>query len=199
MPQCLPLSSSILEPPYALKPFDTMNHESIATVVIATLAAMLSAVSAALMPTVVEVTGTVHEALQSVNVMDDARLRLVCICGSLGGALLSVLLFPLPRTKPLIAKLFASGLAGMMFSPMIVRWDGLTLDTDTMLFVSGMVALLSYSMLQMAVPLLNKGGARWLGIKMGRSIEMESYDVADNRSRARRVEDARAETERLEP
>src|SRR5688572_27365900 len=114
-----------------------MHHESLATIVLATVTAMLSALTAALS----EVSETAQEVIEAmnINVMDDARLRLVCIAGSLGGALLSVLLFPLPRTKPLIAKLFASGLAGLMFSPLLVRWAGLTRDTDTMLFVSGMV------------------------------------------------------------
>jgi hypothetical protein len=153
-------------------------------VILASVAAMLSALGAALMPAMEEVSVQARELLQELNlsVMDDERLRLVCLGGSIGGALLSVLLFPLPKTKPLIAKLFASGIAGMMFTPMVVRWMGLQRDTDTMLFASGVVALLGYSVLQMAVPLADRVAGKWLGSR----FDISGYDVKESRPHARK-------------
>src|SRR5688572_29040340 len=86
-------------------------------IILAAFMAILSALSAALMPAAQEVGAQVQEVIRAINVMDDARLRLVCVAGSIGGALVSVLLFQMPKPKAFIAKLIGSGLAGVIFSP----------------------------------------------------------------------------------
>lgn len=156
--------------PNTPKPDPAMNDEaSPIAIILSAFVAAASALWAALMPAVTEVSKAAQEVIKAmdVNVMDDARLRLVCLAGSIGGALVSVLLFQLPKIKALVAKLVVSGLSGMMFTPILVRHLGLTLDTDTLIASSGLVALLSYSVLQAIVPVLQKAAEKWLGMKVG--------------------------------
>jgi hypothetical protein len=160
-------------------------------IIITLLAACLTAAAGALG----EISDAAKDVMRAVhmNVMDDASLRLVCIMGSIGGALISVLLYPLPRTKELIAKLVVSVIAGVMFTPMVVRWLNLSRDTDTLLFASCAVALLGYTSLQIIVPLAHKWVGGWLGVKLGGS----PYDLSDGRPRARRHD--LDKTQKLEP
>lgn len=164
------------------QPMQPPEHHTPTAVVIAAVMAAFSSLAAALMPAVQEVSAQAQEVIRAlnVNVMDDARLRLVCLAGSLGGGLLSIMIFPLPTTKALVGKLFASGIAGMMFSPMVMRWSSLPLDTDMLLFVSCVVALLSYTLLQGIVPMANRFIEKWFGSK----LDTTPYDVEDGRPHA---------------
>jgi hypothetical protein len=174
-------------------PHDSISHvmqpheNSLIAVVASSLVAMLAAALSAVQPIVSDAAVTVQEVARALTVMDDDRMRMVCLAGSIGGALLSILLFmgDAPKARPMIAKLFASGIAGMIFSPMAIKWANLSVDTDTLLFVSGVVALMSYSVLQKAVPLFNKLGEKWL---VSRTMDTSPYDVEGNRSRAAKAE-----------
>jgi hypothetical protein len=107
---------------------------------------IISAAAAALLPD-----PTTTSAL---SLVDDNRLRLICVAGSLGGAVMSVMLFQVKTNRELAAKLTTSALAGIMFSPMLLRYLRWADLTDSILAVSAAVALLSWTVLQSAVPIL---------------------------------------------
>lgn len=87
------------------------------------------------------------------SLVDDNRLRLICVAGSLGGAVMSVMLFQVKTNRELAAKITTSALAGIMFAPMILRYLKWADLTDAILAVSAIVALLSWTVLQSIVPM----------------------------------------------
>ena len=95
-------------------------------------------------------------------IWDDSALRLICIAGSIGGALLSILLFPPTSARAMAGKMTASVLAGAMFTPVLLRWTNFPPDADVMLCAAGIVALLSWSVLMICVPLAQGAVRRWL-------------------------------------
>lgn len=115
------------------------------SLVIAASIGILSALAAALMPD--------PETAAALSLVDDNRLRLICVAGSLGGAVMSVMLFQVKTNRELAAKLTTSALAGIMFAPMILRYLKLADLTDAILAVSAIVALLSWTVLQSIVPM----------------------------------------------
>lgn len=143
--------------PHTRNMFTTEYILIIATATIGTLAAFLSSIypypSVAMMD---YSTAALQSVGNTVVIFDDSKLRGWCIAGSCGGAILSIFLFPLPNPKELAFKLLASGISGMMFSPMFLRWIGWQVDVDTVLFTSGGVALFSWGVLQILVPLVTK-------------------------------------------
>lgn len=140
--------------------------ESTAVVVLAAVTMALSALGTALLPdcthiatTTAELAKEVQEAANtvsvSVNVLDNAKLFSICLCGAIGGGLMSVLIFPLPTTKALAAKFVASSIAAILFAPMTAQWLG-WLRSDFLLAVSGGVALVSWTVLQVTVPVVTR-------------------------------------------
>lgn len=119
--------------------------------------ATLAAASAAAAATV--------ESATSAALLDDTHLRLICITGSLGGAVLSVLLFPQPKTtsRTMAMKLLTSGLSGILFAPKLLTYMGWMRDTDTVLAISAIVSLLSIGVLRIAIPTYTK----LIGQKLG--------------------------------
>lgn len=124
-----------------------LAESSISIVVAATLGA-LSALLAAIMPE--------PSTAASLALMDDSRLRLICIAGSLGGAVLSVMLFKIDNHKELVRKLCCSSISGVVFSPIVIRHFQMDSSTDYVLAVSAVTALLSWSLLQILIPFVTK-------------------------------------------
>jgi hypothetical protein len=122
--------------------------ESAVSLLVAAAVGMFAAVAAAVLPT--------PDPEAVMTVMDDARLRLICVAGSLGGAVLSVCLFKLGQVRDMAVKLVSSSFAGILFAPMVLRWSGWARDVDAVLAISGLTALLSWTVLQRAVPALTK-------------------------------------------
>jgi hypothetical protein len=123
--------------------------ESAAAVILAAALGALTALTAAVIPGV-----DAQQAMTSI--MDDQRLRLICVAGSLGGAVLSVGLFNTRTVRDLSIKLSCSSISGVIFAPMALRWLGWAADTDAVLCTSGITALMSWSVLQTAVPALTR-------------------------------------------
>lgn len=126
--------------------------ESAISLVIAAAVGMFAAAAAAVLPT--------PDPNAVASVMDDARLRLICIAGSLGGAVLSVGLFKMSHARDMAVKLVCSSFSGILFAPMVLRWLGWSRDIDAVLAVSGLTALMSWTILQKAVPSLTKIATR---------------------------------------
>ena len=120
--------------------------ESSITLVIATVVGAVAAAMAASLP------DASAAVTQAASLLDDSRLRLVCVAGSLGGAVLSVMLFTIQTHKELAQKLISSSISGIVFSPVIIRYAHLESSTDLVLAVSAVTALLSWGVLQIAVP-----------------------------------------------
>lgn len=126
--------------------------ESAISLVIAAAVGMFAAAAAAVLPT--------PDPTAVLSVMDDARLRLICVAGSLGGAVLSVGLFKLHHVRDMAVKLVCSSFSGILFAPMVLRWLGWSRDIDAVLAVSGLTALMSWTVLQKAVPALTRMAAK---------------------------------------
>lgn len=99
--------------------------------------------------------------LSSPAIWDKTQFRLFCLLGSIGGAFLAIALFP-PReavgnyTRRIAIKFAASGISGLLFTPIIIRWQGWPVDVDVVLAVSGCVALTSVSIISALVPIFVK-------------------------------------------
>lgn len=99
------------------------------------------------------------------GVMDSSALRLYCISGALGGAFVSICLFPVAEWQVGARKALASALSGVVFSPLLLHWWNMTLTVDYVLGISAAVALCSWSVLQVLAPLVPGVVARWFGAK----------------------------------
>lgn len=99
--------------------------------------------------------------LSSVAIWDKSQLRLWCVLGSLGGAFLAIAVLPSHEafgnySRRLAIKFTASGLAGLIFTPIVIRWQGWPVDSDTVLAVSAGVALVSVGTISALVPYVVK-------------------------------------------
>ena len=113
-----------------------------------------------------QVPGTVSPAVQdaikqAVSVLDDARLRVACFLGSFGGAAVSTVFFPLGTVKQYASKLIGSACCGVLFSPKLLSWFNWELNLDNVVCMAGIVALLSWTVLQFAVPLTGEWLTKW--------------------------------------
>ena len=99
--------------------------------------------------------------LTSPAIWDKSQFRIFCLLGSIGGAFLAIALFP-PResvgnySRRIAIKFVSSGIAGLLFTPIVIRWQGWPADVDTVLAVSGTVALMSVSVISALVPVFVK-------------------------------------------
>lgn len=99
------------------------------------------------------VSPAVQDAIQkAVSVLDDGRLRIACALGSFGGAVVSTIFFPLGTARQYASKLFGSTVCGILFSPKAMSWFAWDINLDNVVCMAGVVALLSWTVLQFAVP-----------------------------------------------
>lgn len=97
--------------------------------------------------------------LTSPAIWDKTQFRAFCIAGALGGAFLSIALFP-PRgtdshqSRNQALRFGSSAISGLLFTPVVIRWQGWPVDVDVVLAVSGGVALVSVSVISAVVPFL---------------------------------------------
>jgi len=105
-----------------------------------------------------------------VDMLQDTYLLTVVILGSLAGGAISYMSFPLPTPKAMAFKFLTSGLAGIVFSPVIATLLTTYLDLEMTgmfaLAVSAVVAVCSWSVIQIAEPFAAKIVAWWMGTKL---------------------------------
>lgn len=135
-----------------------------------TLAAMCALIAAAELPTPKEKLETIQQVLQSpaspvTDVLDDERLRLICIAGALGGAVASLCLFLPATVQEMARKLFASSILSIMCTPWLMGWFSLPFRTSYVLASSGAVALIAWSVMQAVLPNLSAWVVKWIGNK----------------------------------
>lgn len=105
------------------------------------------------------VTSVVDGLTQGQTIYDNGQYRMFCLIGALGGAFLAVAIFP-PKeregnySRRLAIKFFASGVAGCLFTPIIMSWRGWPVNVDTVLAVSGGVALSAVTLIHSLWPIL---------------------------------------------
>jgi hypothetical protein len=97
-------------------------------------------------------------------IMDSAHLRALCIVGSALGAVISIGLLPTDTTSmPQYALKFGvSATTGILTSPLVVRYLEIQPDSDIVLGVSGLIAILSTVTLHKVLPFYE----RWLDSKL---------------------------------
>lgn len=106
------------------------------------------------------------QAEAAANVIwNDSALRLICIAGSIGGSILSILLFPPASARAMAGKMTASVIAGALFTPILIRWVDIVPDADVLLCGAAVVSLLSWSILMAAVPIVQNFARKWLQVK----------------------------------
>lgn len=131
--------------------------------------AVISTVIGAMIAAVIGVLADVPlSAFQGPAILDDEHARLICIVGALGGALLNLWLdgkpgMPPPGIREMAGKVFASGFTGVAITPFVVRYFGMTANTDTLLLVSLLCAIGGVGLLRTLIPLYQK----FVGSKLG--------------------------------
>lgn len=117
--------------------------------------ATIAAAVAALMPNAVVDTAS---GPVSVVIMDDEKMRLVCIIGAIGGGVLTTLLSSEkePSARGLIARVLISTGSGIMFTPAVFHWMNWQANTDSLLTVSAITAMVSVGVLKTVLPLWQK-------------------------------------------
>jgi hypothetical protein len=87
-------------------------------------------------------------------IYDNDRLRVICIIGALGGAVLNLGLYPSkePGIRPMVWKVTGSAVSGVVFTPVAIHWLGITPNIDNLLAVSFVMAIVSVGLLRKAIP-----------------------------------------------
>jgi hypothetical protein len=88
----------------------------------------------------------------SINIMDEGKLRLVCLLAAMGGAVIGVVTFGYKTAKDLGLKLVGSSLIGMVFTPGLMRYFGIVPDIDLVLFWAPCVAIFGAAILKGVFP-----------------------------------------------
>lgn len=119
------------------------------------------------------------------SIMEDNMLRLFCFIGAMGGAWASVWMFPREKddagaqipmsTKELGGKFTVSIGAGTMLTPMLMQWWKMPLVSDWCLGTAFLVALLSWGVLKLAVPIATMVGVKWFDNKTSRILVPPDY------------------------
>lgn len=119
------------------------------------------------------------------SIMDDNALRLFCFIGAMGGGWASVWLFPREKddtgtqipmsTKELGGKFTVSIAAGTMLTPMLMQWWKLSITSDWCMGTAFLVALLSWGLLKIAVPIATMFGVKWFDNKTNRILVPPDY------------------------
>lgn len=130
---------------------------------------LVSAVAAQTVATPLKLTTAAGEHIDVVvnGIMDSSALRLYCIIGSVLGAMLSISVFPMLQWQTAAQKALASTISGAVFTPLLMHWWSLSLTLDYVLGCSATVALCSWSILQIALPMVATAFTKWFGSKTG--------------------------------
>lgn len=94
-------------------------------------------------------------------ILTDGLLRTACLTGSFMGAFMAICIWPSDGSKDfatqlrvLGVKFLASGIAGVMLTPILVRWANLTIDSDWLVGAAGAVSFMSVAVLHKIAPTL---------------------------------------------
>lgn len=105
----------------------------------------------------------------SQTIWDKEQFRMYCLLGAIGGAFLSVGIAAMKSTgmhqvRTVALKFVSSGIAGLLFTPIAIRWLELPVDVDVVLGTAGAVAFISVTVLHDITPVFIGKIKTWLGI-----------------------------------
>ena len=154
----------------------TINNQILDQIFLAAVGVTVGLISALGATLGIDLTQSTSETLKAVQIMSsdvdllkDTYLLTVVIAGSLAGGALSYLAYPLPTPKAMAFKFLSSGIAGIVFSPLVAtlicNYLDLPMTGMFALFVSAVVALTSWSVIQVVEPFAAKAATWWLGSK----------------------------------
>ena len=129
--------------------------------------AMLLGATSALVASIMSFLAEVPvEAFSGPAILDNERLRVVCLIGAIGGAILNLGIYPskLPGIRPLVWKFTASVMCGVVFTPMVVHWTGVTANFDTLAFTSFIMAISGVGIVVKLIPAIQRFIFSKLGI-----------------------------------
>ena len=96
----------------------------------------------------------------NLSIIDNSKLRLFCIAGAGIGSLITTMLsvYLLPRASPreFLTKLIGSFLLSISMSPMIIRWTHFSIDAESILFASTVVATCGWGVLVAIKPIFER-------------------------------------------
>lgn len=130
------------------------------TDIVATVAGMAASLAAAVTPA-----GPAETAL-----LDDARLRLICLAGSIGGAWLAIHILPENANvsgRAQALKMFTSTVVGFMYAPWCIYYFGIEQNVDKIVAVAGLVAFLGVSVLKILASDAIRAVTKWFREKAG--------------------------------
>lgn len=118
--------------------------------------------------------------LTSVAIWDKSQLRLWCIVGSIFGAFLAVGILPSHErhgnySRRLAIKFVASFMCGIVLTPIVIRWRQWPVDSDVVMCVAFIVAMLAVSLISAGYPHL----MRWSIARAKKKLE-ETLPTRDN-------------------
>lgn len=109
----------------------------------------------------------VREAInQAVSIMDGGRTTGFCIAGAAAGALVSLCFMESPNYKVMARKMMACTMSSILFSPKLMEWAGWPTTTTNILFVSGLFALVAWTIIQIVLAKAGPWFTAWLGAKL---------------------------------
>ncbi len=114
-------------------------------------------------------------AKAAIGLLEDERMRYWCVIGAFCGAWMSVLAFRPKTWYETLAKWLVSFLASILFIPFAIDGMGLAQNTSAVLAISGLAALLGWTLVQKITPLLESlaetGVVRWVRGLLGMPVD----------------------------
>lgn len=143
------------------------RFEPLLAVIVTAATSTVSAFSAILATTL----GVIPEISQTLNdptstvILDDGKMRIVCVIGAVCGSLLSALILTPPKANGVVfaRKVVASQISGVVFTPILFHWCKWIPTVDTLIAVSAVVSMLSVGVIRVAVPVWTKIAIKYLG------------------------------------
>lgn len=138
---------------------------TLATTTVSALSSIILAAAVGILPelqtTLVDATGPI--------ILDDGKMRIVCVIGAVGGSLLTALILTPPRANGIqfARKVVASQISGVLFTPVIFHWFGWVPTVDNLIAIAAVVSMLSVGVIRLVVPLYTKTVAKWFGVEVG--------------------------------
>lgn len=133
---------------------DPMNITVAILLLMSSISAMAAAYLGIQQEQIVMAVPSIEQQQIVMAIMDDQALRIWCICGALCGAAISIIFFPVSTPRKMAMKWVGSSLTGAIFTPVLMRWQEIPFDTDYLLASSAGVALLSWTLIQAGIPIV---------------------------------------------
>lgn len=124
-------------------------------------------------------------AKAAIGLLEDERMRYWCVIGAFCGAWMSVLAFRPTSWHEAVAKWLVSFMSSIIFIPFAIDALGMSQNTSAVLAISGLAALLGWTLVQKSTPLLEAFAQTGL-IKWARGVLGMPVDYSKNPPKRRK-------------